>query len=257
MVKVLRKRMAKLGGKKVHKKLQPHFKDQGLRCSRSKLFDIMRDAGMLVKKRKRYVKTTQSYHRFYKYANIIKDAKIERSEQVWVSDITYIKTKEKSLYLSLVTDAYSKQIMGWELSDNLKTESSIKALKMAIGNRRYPNRSLIHHSDRGFQYCNPEYVKVLDKNGIDISMTTRHDPYENAVAERVNGILKDEFGIENFITQKQANREIKTAIGTYNSERPHLSCGYLTPWDAHRMEGYKLKTWSRKFTERDMSLSVN
>jgi transposase InsO family protein len=187
---------------------------------------------------------------------LIKEKEIRASEQVWVSDITYIKTKEKPMYLSLVTDAYSKRIMGWELSDNLKTSSCIKAMQMAVNNRQYNDRELIHHSDRGFQYCHPDYIDLLDKNNIKVSMTTKHDPYENAVAERVNGILKDEYAIESFATEKQARREIRAAIWLYNTDRPHLSCGYKTPQQAHDTEGYILKKWPCKKTTRDMSLVV-
>jgi len=252
-----RKRMSKLGTKKVHKKILPWLKEQDIRCSRDRLFDVLRDLNMLIRKKKRYTITTNSYHRFRKYPNLIQDLKIERSEQVWVSDITYIKTKEKPMYLSLITDAYSKQIMGWSFSDNLKTVNCIAALQMALNNRRYPQRELIHHSDRGLQYCNPDYIKILEENHIHVSMTTKHDPYENAIAERVNGILKTEFDIEFLPTEKLARKEIKAVIKVYNIERPHLSCNYLTPWEAHRLENHTLKSWSRKFSERDMSLSEN
>jgi transposase InsO family protein len=245
-----------MGGKKVHKKIKWRLKEEGIKCSRDRMFTILRESGMLVKKRKRYVKTTQSYHRFYMHKNLIKDMDITGSEQVWVSDITYIKTKEKPLYLSLVTDAYSKQIMGWELSDNLKTISCINAMKMAVSNRQYKDRKLIHHSDRGFQYCHPDYIELLTENEIMVSMTTKHDPYENAVAERVNGILKDEYAIEGFTTEKEAKKEIKASIWLYNTDRPHLSCMYKTPKEAHDTEGFKLKKWPGKITSRDMSLDV-
>jgi putative transposase len=256
MVKQLRKRHTKMGCKKVHKKLKVKLKEKGIYCSRDKMYDILREGDMLIKKRKRYVNTTQSYHRFYKHKNLIKDKEIASSEQVWVSDITYIKTKEKSLYLSLITDVYSKQIMGWELSDNLKTVNCIKAMKMAVSKRQYNERELIHHSDRGFQYCHPDYIKLLNDNNIKVSMTTKHDPYENAVAERVNGILKDEYAIESFTTEKEAYKEIRAAIWLYNTDRPHLSCGYMTPHQAHNKEGYKLKKWPGKKRSRDMSLDL-
>ena len=254
LVRKIRVRHAKMGGKKVHKKIKPELIRQGIRCSRDRLFDILRDGGMLIRTRKRYVKTTQSYHRFFKYQNLVKDRDINGSEQVWASDITYIKTREKPMYLSLVTDVYSKQIMGYELSDNLKPASCISAMRMAVARRQYPERALIHHSDRGLQYCHPDYIALLERNGILISMTTKHDPYENAVAERVNGILKGEYAIEGFRTEREARREIRAAIRLYNTERPHLSCGYRTPQQAHRAEGYKLKKWPCKKSTRDMSL---
>jgi len=155
------------------------------------------------------------------------------------------------MYLFLVTDAYSKQIMGWELSDNMKTINALKALKMAVKNRKYPERCLIHHSDRGLQYCSPAYIEALGKNNIDISMTTKYDPYENAVAERVNGILKREYEIgDGFLGYKDALQEIKQTIWLYNTDRPHLSCNGLVPSEAHTKENYPLKKWAKIFTPK-------
>jgi putative transposase len=258
LVKEKRKRHKHKGGKKTHKELRPEFTQAGIKCGRDKFFDILRQENLLVKYRKRFVKTTQSKHMFYKYPNLIKDMDINRAEQAFVSDITYIRTKQGFMYLFLITDAYSKQIMGWDLSDNMKTINAIKALKMAIKDRQYPERNLIHHSDRGFQYCNPSYIKVLVDNEIGISMTTKYDPYENAVAERVNGILKTEYEIgDGFVGQKDAKREIKHAIWLYNTDRPHMSCHGLTPELAHKVENFKMKKWARKFVSRDMSLETN
>jgi transposase InsO family protein len=247
-----------MGGKKVYKKIKQEMEKAGIKCGRDKYFDILREEDLLVKYRKRFVKTTQSHHRFYKYPNLVQDLGITQSEQVWASDITYIKTKAGSMFLFLITDVYSKQIMGYDLSDNLKTINAIKALKRAIKTRIYPERSLIHHSDRGFQYCNPAYTKVLEDNEIGISMTSKYDPYENAVAERVNGILKTEYEIGGgFINAKDARREINHAIWLYNTDRPHLSCKGMVPVEAHRKENYKLKKWPSKFSSRDMSLDEN
>jgi len=249
LVKTVRKRHKRMGGIKVYDKLKNVFEKQGIKCGRDKFFDILRDENMLIKYRKRFVKTTQSNHKFRKYPNLVQGLIITRAEQVWVSDITYIKTKEGTLFLFLITDAYSKQIMGWDLSDNLKTFNAIKALKMALKNRKYPDRQLIHHSDRGIQYCTPAYIEVLNKNNIQISMTTKYDPYENAVAERVNGILKTEYEIaDRFVGQKDAKREIKYSIWLYNTDRPHLSCNMMVPVEAHEKENFKLKTWSRNFS---------
>ena len=258
LVKEVRKKHKHMGGKKLHGKLAPKFEELAIKCGRDKFFDILREENLLVRYCKRFVKTTQSKHMFYKYSNLIQDLNITKSEQVFVSDITYIKTNEGFMYLFLITDAYSKQIMGWELSDNMKTINAVKALKMAIKNRKYPERELIHHSDRGLQYCNPSYIKVLNENGIKISMTTRYDPYENAVAERVNGILKTEYEIgDGFIGCKDAKREIKYAIRLYNTDRPHLSCEGMVPAEAHINENYRLKRWSKEFPSRDMSLDGN
>jgi putative transposase len=249
LVNEVRKKHKHQGCKKVYKKIKPKLNDSGIKCSRDKFFDMMREEGMLVKYRKRYVKTTDSKHMFYKHSNLVRGLEITRAEQVFVSDITYINTREGFMYLYLITDAYSKQIMGWELADNLKTVNAIKALKMALKNRRYPHRDLIHHSDRGFQYCNPRYTEILENEGIRISMTTKYDPYENAVAERVNGILKTEYEIgDGFVGYKDAKREIKYAIWLYNTDRPHLSCNMLVPREAHVLENYELKTWSRNFS---------
>jgi transposase InsO family protein len=258
LVKKKRKRHKHKGCKKIHGELNYEFQIANIKCGRDKFFDILRENNMLVKFRKRFVKTTQSKHMFFKYPNLIKDLHIFQSEQVFVSDITYIRTKKGFLYLFLITDAYSKQIMGWELSDNLKTINAINALKMAIKNRIYPNRDLIHHSDRGLQYCNPSYIDVLNDNGIKPSMTTKYDPYENPVAERVNGILKTEYEIgDGFVGQKDATREIKFAIWLYNTDRPHMSCHGLTPALAHRKENFEMKKWSKKFSSKGYPLEEN
>jgi putative transposase len=168
--------MTRVGTKKTYFLIKPELERLDIKCGRDKLHDILRSEGMLIKKKKNYMRTTNSYHRFYKYPNLIKDLHINRPEQVWVSDITYIRTNQGWLYLSLITDAYSKQIVGYQLSDNLKTINCINALKTAIKNRKYPDRPLIHHSDRGFQYCSPDYIEALEKNNIGISMTTKHLP---------------------------------------------------------------------------------
>ena len=164
------------------------------------------------------------------------------------------------MYLSLITDVYSKQVVGYQLSDNLKTINCISALKMAIKNRKYPERSLIHHSDRGFQYCSPDYIETLESNHIDISMTTKHDPYENAVAERINGTLKNEFDlVDRLPDQKHAEREINKTIWIYNNLRPHDSCNKLTPIQAHTKESYKLKKWPMRFKKKQQenNLTLN
>ena len=254
-VLLIRKRMPRIGGKKLYYLVKPELERQGLKCGRDKFFKILKQERLLVKKRKNYTITTQSYHRYNKHPNLVMDTTITQPEQVWVSDITYIRTKHGFMYLSLVTDAYSKQIMGFELSDNMKTESTKKALKMAIKNRKYPERPLIHHSDRGIQYCNPEYTDELDINNIDISMTTKYDPYENAVAERVNGILKNEFILDRELySMKDAKRIINQSIRTYNNLRPHLSCNYLTPVQAHEKGNFKLKIWSKNFSSKGYPL---
>ena len=225
-----------------------------IKMGRDKFFDTMRESRMLVQRKKTFHKTTNSNHRFRKHPNLIKDKLLNRSEQVWVSDITYIKTEEGYKYLSLITDLYSKKIMGHFLSDNQKVEPTANALRMAIANREFKNRKLIHHSDRGFQYCSDEYTNLLRANKIDICMTQSYDPYENAAAERINGILKDEFEIgEGFINQAHASREINHAIKIYNTKRPHMSCDYVTPQVAHLQQKHKAKSYSRLSTNKQIS----
>ncbi len=195
-VKKVQKRHKRMGGKKLYNKLQTRLKEIGIKYGRDKFFDVLSQENLLVK-----------------YPNLIHDLDITRAEQVFVSDITYIRTKKGFPDLFLITDAYFKQIMDWLLSDNMKTINAVRALRMGIKNRGYPHMELIHHSDRGLQYCNPSYIEVLEKNNKGISMTTKYDPYENAVAERVNSILKSEYDIgEGFVGYKDTKAEINFAI---------------------------------------------
>ena len=252
LIKPVRKKMYRVGTIKIYDKIKNDMTKNNIKMGRDKLFDFLRCEKMLVPKKKNYTKTTNSFHRFRKYKNIVKDLVVKRPEQVWVSDITYIRTETKFEYLSLITDYYSKRVVGYYLSDNLKTEGTLKALEMAVKSRKYPNRKLIHHSDRGFQYCSPIYTQMLTDNKIKISMTENSDPYENAIAERVNGILKDEFDIaDGFINHIQAVKEISYAINTYNSFRPHFSCNMMTPDQAHEKGTYKLIKWGgrRKYSK--------
>jgi len=257
LVQQQRVMMTRIGTRKLHYLIKPSLDKIGIRCGRDRLNAILKFEGMLVKKKRNYMRTTNSYHRFYKYPNLIKDIEINRAEQVRASDITYIRTGEGFMYLSLITDLYSKQVVGYELSDNLKTINCINALKEAIKGRKYPERSLIHHSDRGFQYCSPDYTETLESNHIDISMTTKHDPYENAVAERINGTLKNEFDLEDRLPdQKHAEREVNKTIWVYNNLRPHDSCNKLTPIQAHAKENYKLKKWPMRFRKKQTENSI-
>jgi len=243
--------MARIGTRKLHHLIKPALDREGIKCGRDKLGAIFKHEGMLIKNKKNYMRTTNSSHRYYKHPDLIKDIVINRAEQVWVSDITYIRTHESFLYLSLITDAYSKQIVGYQLSDNLKAINCINALKSAIKNRKYPDRSLIHHSDRGIQYCCPDYINTLERNHINNSMTTKHDPYENAVAERINGTLKYEFDLGDQLPDlKQVQREINKSVWIYNNLRPHESCKYLTPFQTHIQESIKVKKWPVRFRRK-------
>lgn len=202
---------------------------------------------MLINRKRKYTVTTNSKHWLRKYPNIARDICLQRPEQLWVADITYIDTLDGNAYLHLITDAYSKQIMGYELCDNMEAVSTLKALKMALGKRRYKTSELIHHSDRGLQYCSKIYTDCLKENKITISMTENADPYENAVAERVNGILKDEFGLygkfENIL---QARELTSQSVEIYNQLRPHLSCSMLTPNQMHQQDKIKLIAFKKK-----------
>ena len=184
----------------------------------------------------------------HKYPNLIKGLETVNPEQIWVADITWLYVTNGYCYLHLITDAYSKKIMGYELSQNLAATSTIKALKMALKTRKY-STPLIHHSDRGLQYCSAGYVNLLNSNSISISMTQDGNPYDNAIAERVNGILKDEFGLDDiFENIEQARSEVKQSIDLYNRQRPHLSNNMLTPTQMHNQNKLKPRAWHKKLT---------
>jgi len=235
--------MPRLGTRNLHYLLQ----ENKIKVGRDRLFDWLRAQGLLIYKKRRYTITTNSKHWMKKYPNVVKGLSITRPEQVWVSDITYLDTHDGNGYLHLITDAYSKQIMGYQMCDNMEASSTLKALKMALKNRIYKDQPLIHHSDRGLQYCSKLYTQCLIENNITISMTENGDPYENAVAERVNGILKDEFGLsEQLDNHKQALLQVAQSVFAYNHLRPHLSCSMLTPKQMHNKNTKKIKTYSKK-----------
>jgi transposase InsO family protein len=214
--------MPMIGGKKLYKQLLPDFKKMKIELGRDKFFGILRRNKLLINRRKRYAKTTYSSHRFRVYDNLIKEIKPTKKDEIYVSDITYIRLNDSFLYLALMTDLYSRKIVGCDLSDSLNLEGSLRALRMSIKCKSKKELSgLIHHSDRGFQYCSNPYTKLLTDNEIKISMSEKGNPYENAVAERVNGILKIEFMLgETFKTRADAQRAVKEAIETYNENRP-------------------------------------
>ena len=229
LVMLERKDQARVGTRKLYEALNPTFKLEQIKIGRDGLFDILREHNMLVRRKKAYCKTTDSHHRFHKYNNLIRDLKITRPNQVWVSDITYIRTIKGFCYLALITDVYSRKIVGYDISDSLELAGCLRALKSALRHVR-PEPGLIHHSDRGIQYCSNQYVDQLKKRKIKISMTEENHCYENAIAERVNGILKDEFFLDQcFTTTSHASLATKNAIDIYNSKRLHLSLGYKTP----------------------------
>jgi transposase InsO family protein len=233
LVKDRRKLLLREGGRKLHKYLYKDFKTMGLKIGRDKLFDILREVGMLVRPRKNYVHTTRSSHHFYIYANQASELVPTAINQLWVSDITYIRTREGFMFLALITDAYSRKIVGHDISDSLELEGCLRALKMAMTDLP-AGHNLVHHSDRGVQYCSYDYTDLLKENGIKISMAAKGNCYENALAERVNGILKQEFFLdETFAGKAKAIKASKQAIKLYNQVRLHTSIGYSTPEQKH------------------------
>jgi len=245
-----RRLQPRLGGRKLHEMLLPFMEDHDLYMGRDQLFDLLRENGLLVKKRRRsQPRTTDSNHWMKRYPDLATKLKLNRADQLWVSDITYIRlTANRFGYLSLVTDAYSRKIVGFHISDNLQAEGPVAALQMALGSR-CGTAPLIHHSDRGSQYCADEYVSLLKANEISISMTQSGDPRDNAIAERVNGILKQELLLEVYPTIKQAHRSLVSAVDIYNRIRPHSSLDMMTPEKAHAQTGpikRRWKSWAQR-----------
>jgi transposase InsO family protein len=221
--------MPKLGTRKVYLLLIDTIRELSLRIGRDKLFKILRENDMLIRRRRKSIKTTNSNHQFRKYKNLIKDDETKKNNQVLVSDLTYIRVNEKFMYLTLVSDYRSRKIIGYNLSDDMTVRSSIESLKMAIGNLKR-NNGVIHHSDRGIQYCSLDYTNLLNKYNIKISMTEENHAYENATAERINGILKGEFSLDSvFTSRRDATMAVDNAIHIYNNLRPHMSLNYKTP----------------------------
>ncbi|SFB95645.1 Transposase InsO and inactivated derivatives [Kaistella jeonii] len=256
LVEDLRLIQPHLGGRKLHFMLKVPLKS--LKVGRDKFFDILRANHLLIIPTRSYHITTNSHHRFRKHKNLILDYQISKPNQVWVADITYIGNRANPSYLSLVTDAYSKKIVGHHVADNLNTESSLMALKNALKNKKVNLESLIHHSDRGLQYCSNEYQKLLENNNIKCSMTQNSDPYENAVAERINGILKQEFDIDKYDIETKLRRKIvDESIEIYNEIRPHFSNHYLTPNQMHGQEILKMKTYKNKNQSKNVFALVN
>lgn len=245
MVIPVRQMMPRIGGKKLYYILQQSLSALGI--GRDRFFDILRANQMLVLPKRSYHTTTNSKHMFRKYKNLVQNYVPTRPEEVWVSDITYIGGRDRHTYLALVTDAYSKKIVGYDLSDSLEAGGAVRALQMANRNREYRQLPLIHHSDRGIQYCCDEYQKIARRYRLKISMTDSYDPYANAVAERVNGILKQEFGLETLnLPLREQRQAVSESIDIYNAMRPHCSCAMLTPNQMHRQSNVKIKTYRRK-----------
>lgn len=251
-VKEIRADMPCIGTRKLQLLLTDTLNDHNIKISRDGLFDLLAHYGMLIRKTKKWkVCTTDSNHPFRKYPNLIRDLELISPETLWVSDTTYIPLAphtKRFCYLSLITDAYSRKIVGWRLHRTLEKEGSLLALRMALRNtENVLAKNLIHHSDRGLQYCSYEYTDMLTDNDIRISMTEMGDPYENAIAERVNGILKTEFKLDySFRNFEEVYQVVDRAIRIYNEKRPHSSCNYVTPTDAHNRKRHLPAKWKTK-----------
>lgn len=233
LVNGIRRYQPNIGGKKLYHLLKADLYKFNGGIGRDKLFDILRKHRLLVKRRKKYVYTTNSFHRFRVYKNSLKDKILTGPNQSCVSDITYLRIRTGFVYLFLITDAYSRKITGWSLSNSLSIEGGLKALNMAI-KQCADTTGLIHHSDRGIQYCSHDYVALLKQHKMTISMTEENHCYENAIAERVNGILKQDFLLdETFASKSIAEQAVKEAIDTYNTRRPHWSLNLCTPEQIH------------------------
>ena len=243
--------------KSIYIVLKSTLRSHGITIGRDSLHQIRERYNLLNRPRKRYYKTTDSFHRFYKYPNRIKHLPITAIEQVWVCDITYIRVGDHFCFLSLITDAYSHLIVGYCLYPTLAAEGSLIALRMAIATLKGDGHGLIHHSDRGIQYCCDLYTEELRKHNIESSMTENGDPYENAVAERLNGILKYNFDLgQNFTCEQLAGQTVDRSIKNYNHLRPHQSVSMFTPATAHQYDGNLKRCWKKKsYKARDPTIS--
>jgi transposase InsO family protein len=251
LVKEIRKDHKRMGTDKLYHEIKPMLNKHAIKCGRDKLHSLLNVHGMLVRHRWQGARTTNSNHLYRKYPNLIRDMVLMQPNRLWVSDITYIRTKYGFVYLSLVTDAYSKKIVGWCLWPNLSSEGALNALKMATNEKTFKN-GLTHHSDRGIQYCCYDYVNYLKGSEIKISMTENGDPYENAIAERVNGILKDEYDLYDvFDDYLTANEAVKRAVNLYNDKRPHASIDFRTPNQAHIFKGKLKNRWKKECMQKE------
>lgn len=238
-VKNIRKKHSRLGTLKLRNELREEIKSCGRGYGKNKFFDLLRNHDLLLKRRRRYSITTNSNHAFYKHSNLLSQLEVTAPDQAWVSDITYLQTRDRFVYLSLVTDVYSRKIIGWNVDTSLAVEGAMEAMKMAIGNSS-GTKGLIHHSDRGIQYCCHAYNHLAERKGIKMSMGEAGNCYDNAIAERVNGILKDEYLLDSeFVNKKHAIKAVKEAVYLYNYERPHWSLNLRKPADVYKKVSLK------------------
>ena len=246
LVGEIRQDLPRCGTDKLHYMLRSSFGEHGIKLGRDGLYDLLARYGLLIRQRRRKPYTTHSNHHYKKYPNLIKDLSVTSAGHLWVSDITYIRKIAGFSYLSIITDAYSHKIVGYKLHPTLHSEGAIDALVMAAADVKRTDQ-MIHHSDRGIQYCCADYVRMTEHYGIQLSMTEKGDPYENAIAERVNGILKHEHGLkETFANEAVAKKAVDNAVEKYNELRIHDSCDRLTPMVAHEQKGVLKKHWKPK-----------
>jgi putative transposase len=244
-------------GRNLHKSLEEKFKEHNLKIGRDKFFNFLREHKLLIRPKRFRTKTISSFHHFNKFDYLIKDKIPIRKNEIWVSDITYIwlRPKGKFCYLSLITDLYSRKIVGYCLHKDLSTEGCLDSLKMALSQRQKTDGILTHHSDRGVQYCSHAYVELLKKNEVQISMTQSGDPLENAVAERINKTIKEEFTTErqmSFRSLKNAKETMDKIVKFYNTERPHRSVEWMTPLEAHETKGELKRHWKTYYKKRKL-----
>jgi transposase InsO family protein len=248
LVEDVRKQLPRSGTRKLLIYLHESLEEAGIKIGRNALFDLLRRNELLVKRTRRFHITTDSRHSFKKSPNLIKDIEITHSEQAIAADITYLKTDDSYAYLAILTDLYSKKIVGYCVDDNMRVDLVKRALKMAHKNKIFKDTETIHHSDRGIQYCCPDYKQLTNELGFIMSNTQQYDPYENAVAERINETLKYEFGLNRkFVNLKELEKAVSQAVWIYNNKRVHWSLGLKTPQEVH--QGYntlKYKSYSKK-----------
>ena len=247
----IRKNHRRMGTRKLYEKLHPFMLEHKIKMGRDALFDLLSSNFLLVRKRKRRIQTTQSFHWLRKYPNLIREFVPTGPNQLWVSDITFWKINGGHVYISFITDAYSHKVVGYNVAETLEAIESVQALKMALsGLFMEPDGhfQLIHHSDRGVQYCSFEYVKLLKDNSIQISMTENGDPLENALAERLNGILKDEYLNDSPVNSiAEARKVLASAVSLYNEDRPHMSIGNLYPSQVHELKIQTERLWKNYY----------
>jgi len=245
-IDAIRKHQPRCGGRKLFIMLQPFFKEHNISMGRDKFFDVLKRNKLLVRRTKRSVHTTDSKHHFYRYPNLVKGFTPLKAHELWVADITYIPLKERFAYLFLITDAYSRKIVGFHVSDDMKVNSAVVALKKALA-QKPPETIVIHHSDRGIQYCSTEYVNLLQQQHAMISMTNNGDPLENAIAERINGILKTELISSYYNDIDAASVHISRCITIYNYRRRHSSLNWQIPADVHMQKGPQIRRWKNYY----------